>query len=93
MLFCFFAYIHYIYYPPQKGKTPDLSSYISHLPDPLLLKERLDFDSEEGVNKDLNTIADSMLNWEEKLSTHLSLTDTDISDIKAIHRDSPKLQR
>ena len=36
----------------------------------------------EGVEKDLSEIADHMLHWEEKLSTHLELTPTDIHDIK-----------
>jgi len=47
----------------------------------------------EGVEKDLYSIADVMLKWEEKLAVALTLTDVDISDIKAIHRDEPVLQR
>ena len=45
-----------------------------------------------GVERDLSKIADSMLEWEEKLSTHLLLTPVDISDIKDMHIQKPVLQ-
>ena len=35
----------------------------------------------EGVDKDLNEIADQMIEWEEKLSAPLGLTGVDIHDI------------
>lgn len=47
----------------------------------------------DGVQRDLCEIADHMLDWEEKLSTHLGLADIDISDIKEENFKKPKLQR
>ena len=47
----------------------------------------------EGVERDLSEIADHMLHWEERLSTHLGLTAIEISDIKEIHLREPVLQR
>ena len=47
----------------------------------------------QGMDKDLYEIAYHMLDWEEKLFTHLSLTEVDRHDIKAIHSNSPVLQR
>jgi len=47
----------------------------------------------DGVEVDLISIAESMLQWEEKLATHLGLTAVDISDIKEAYRDRPVLQR
>ena len=35
----------------------------------------------EGVDKDLNEIADQMIEWQEKLSAALGLTGVDIHDI------------
>ena len=57
-----------------------------------LLEQQLDWDH-GGVDVDLNEIADHMLDWEERLSTHLGLTHIDISDIKEIHLYQPPLQR
>ncbi len=73
---------------------PDISSYTSSLPASARphLELQLDWDH-EGVDKDLNEIAYYMLHWEEKLSTHLGLTDIDIHDIKDTYRDRPPLQR
>ena len=53
----------------------DLSSYVSSLPASARphLEPQLDW-GHEGVEKDLSEIADHMLHWEEKLSTHLELT-------------------
>ena len=42
---------------------------------------------------DLIEIAHHMLDWEEKLCTHLGLTAVDIHDIKAKHQNNPELQR
>ena len=47
----------------------------------------------DGVDKDLSEIADHMIKWEEELAAPLGLTEVDISDIKAVYRDSPPLQR
>ena len=44
------------------------------------LERQLDWGN-EGVDVDLNEIADHMIRWEEKLSTHLDLTEVDIYDI------------
>ena len=56
------------------------------------LERQLDW-GHEGVDKDLSEIADHMIKWEEKLAAPLGLTEVDIDDIKAVHRDSPPLQR
>ena len=45
------------------------------------------------VEIDLCEIAHHMLDWEEKLSTHLGLTLVDIHEIKAIHIGNPPLQK
>jgi hypothetical protein len=52
----------------------------------------LDWDH-DGVDRDLNGIAHHMLDWEEKLCTHLGLTAVDTHDIKAKHPNNPELQR
>ena len=57
-----------------------------------LLEQQVDYDH-EGVDKDLDEIAQYMLDWEEKLLPHLSLTEVDRHDIKVIHSNSPVLQR
>ena len=56
------------------------------------LDQQLDGDH-EGVDEDLCEIAKHMLDWEEKLSTHLKLTATNISDIKDMYSNKPALQR
>ena len=71
--------------------TPDDMSSLHATISPHLEK-RIDWDH-EGVDRDLNEIADHMLDWEEKLSAHLKLTAMDIHDIKAIHANNPVLQR
>ena len=38
-------------------------------------------------------IAHHMLDWEERLCTHLGLTEVDIHDIKAMPIGNPSLQR
>ena len=38
-------------------------------------------------------IAHHMLDWEEKLRSHLGLTEVDVHDIKAVHGSNPGLQR
>ena len=45
------------------------------------LDKLLDYDN-DGVDKDLNEIADTLLNWEEKVAVDLCLTAIDIHDIK-----------
>ena len=55
-----------------------------------LLDCQLDFDNRVG--KDLSEIAHHMLDWEERLATHLELTITDINDINK-SQNSPPLQR
>ena len=66
------------------GVVPD-----THLPH---LDQPLDWDN-DGVEKDLSDIADSMLDWEVKLTSHFSLTSVDIHDIKAKNQSSPELLR
>ena len=56
------------------------------------LDMKLDWDN-EGVNKDLVEIANQMIHWEEKFSTHLDLTAVEIYDIKEGNHNKPKLQR
>ena len=46
-----------------------------------------------GVETDLCEIAHHMLDWEERLCTHLGLTEVDVHDIKAVHFGNPPLQR
>ena len=46
-----------------------------------------------GVETDLCEIAHVMLDWEERLCTHLGLTEVDVHDIKAMHFGNPPLQR
>ncbi len=75
------------------SSAPTFASYVASLPPgrrPFLEKE-LDWDS-EGVNRDLHEIAHHMLDWEVKLSSHLNLTDIDISDIKE-ELQNPELRR
>lgn len=71
----------------------DYDAYISSLPPgaKLFLDKQLDWDN-EGVDKDLSEIADQMLHWEE-ISVYLRLTDIEIHDIKALRRESIRLQR
>ena len=57
-----------------------------------LLDKQLDW-CHGGVDKDLYAIADSMLKWEEKLSTHLGLTHIDITNIKEQYPRNPIQQR
>ena len=73
---------------------PDFPAYVSCLPPNAHshLELHLDHDH-EGVDKDLCEIAYYMLDWEEKLSTHLGLTDVDIHDIKVKYNAQPSLQR
>ena len=55
------------------------------------LELKLDYDH-DGVDKDLYEIAEHMLGWEEKLHTHLGLTEANVHDIKAVC-STPSLQR
>ena len=73
---------------------PDYQSYLSRLPVDAHphLERQLDW-GHEGVDRDLNEIANHSLDWEEKLSVPLGLTATDISDIKTMHQNKPQLQR
>ena len=65
--------------------APDFTAYASRLPAGALshFEQKLDWDN-EGVDSDLNEIAHHLLNWEEKLSTHLRPTAIDIRDIRDI---------
>ena len=78
--------------PLYTATGPDYQSYLSRLPVDahLHLEQQLDW-GHGGVDRDLNEIADHLLDWEEKLSAPLGLTATDISDIEAIN--SRPLQR
>ena len=70
------------------------SSHVSSLPVGARPHLELQLDwGNEGVDKDLIEIAYHMLDWEEKLCSHMGLTEVDVHDIKAIHRDNPELQR
>ena len=73
---------------------PDYQSYLSRLPVDARPHLELQLDcGHEGVDRDLNEIADHSLDWEEKLSVPLGLTATDISDIKKKYQNEPALQR
>lgn len=52
------------------------------------LDEMLDWDH-HGVNSDLYSIAEHMVDWEEKLAALLQLTDVEIHDLKKIHINDP----
>ena len=67
----------------------DLSGYLSSLSD----RARSHLNDPVDWNNDLIVIAHPMLDWEERLCTHLGLTDVDVHDIKAKHQNNPKLQR
>ena len=71
-----------------------MSSYLSSLPADAMpyLDNQLDWD-QEGVDRHLNQIADTMIHWEEKLSTLLSLTEVQIHDLKEKYSQKPILQR
>ena len=56
------------------------------------LEQQLDWDH-GGVDRDLNAIAEHILDWEEKLSTPLELTRTEIHDIKFLYSNQPVLLR
>ena len=68
---------------------PNFSAYVSSLPPHVRphLEVQLDWD------KDIDVIAHHMLDWEEKLRSHLGLTEVDVHDIKAVHGSNPGLQR
>jgi hypothetical protein len=70
-----------------------LTAYVSSLSASALphLDQQLDWDNR--IDKDLTEIAHRMLNWEEKLCTHLGFTAEDAHDIKAKHPNNPELQR
>jgi hypothetical protein len=66
-----------------------VSAYVSTLPASAYyyLDQPVDRDT------DLIVIADSMLNWEQKLRTQLALTGKDVHDIKDSLPNEPVLQR
>ena len=70
-----------------------VQAYLSGVPDSHLrhVDQELDWDN-EGVDRDLNSIADSMLEWETNLTSAFNLTQVDIHDIK-VTESSPVLQR
>ena len=81
-----------IHYPLLAA--PDIDCYLLSLPAPAHHYLDLQLDSGHGgVEKDLHQIAYYMLDWEEKLSSHLELTAVDISDIKEMQPSKPGLQR
>lgn len=67
--------------------------YISKLPCDVrpYLGKQLDWDHDE-VETDLSTIADEMVEWEEKLSIYLKMKPSKIQDIKD-NKENPVLQR
>ena len=71
------------------------SDFISHLTPQArkFLDYRID-QGHKGVNKDLNTIAEQMVDWKEKLSDPMELTRAQIHDIEmGQYRDNHELQR
>lgn len=72
----------------------DYHSYVSSLPATThsYLNEMLDWDH-GGVDKDLHCIAENMVDWEEKLSALLELTDVNIRDLKAMYANQPIILR
>ena len=72
----------------------DISSCVSSLPASARPHLELELDWGHGeVEKDLSEIANHMLDWEEKLTTHLELTPVDTHDIKEMYPFKPVLQR
>jgi hypothetical protein len=65
------------------------SVYVSTLP----TSARRYLDQPVDRKTDLDLIADPMLHWEQKLLTHLGLTEFDVHDIKASLPMKPLLQR
>ena len=80
-------------YLPDAATTFEV--YISRLPPQA--RAYLDYQLDQGhggVDKDLYEIAEPMLYWKEKLSSHFGLTTSEIHDIEVGHnRDNPELQR
>ena len=88
-------------------ELPDPPSTHHHLESPFPASKRFKSNSlmvsllasayphlEQQVNyHDLTKIAHYMLDWEEKLCTHLGLTAVDTHDIKARQPNNPELQR
>ena len=72
---------------------PEYHEYISSLPLSIhvFLQEELDWDN-NGVDKDLNDIADHLSDWEVKLSVPFKFTPSEIHDLKAKH-SNPSLLR
>lgn len=63
-----------------------MGEYVATLPPAALefLDKELDWDH-HGVDRHLTEIAEQMIDWEEKLSALLGMTDVDIRDLKAEH--------
>lgn len=69
--------------------------YVKILPPDVIpyLDKQLDWDS-HGVDKDLNIIADHMIEWEEKqIPMHLKIENNLVHDIKETYKGQPQLQR
>ena len=66
----------------------DYEEYVSRLPSSTrtCLSEVLDWDN-NGVDKDLNDIAVSMLEWEVKLAVPFLFTQSEIDDLKEAHNN------
>ena len=76
------------------ASTKKLEDYISSLPPPARPHLELQLDKGHGgVEEDLHEIAHHMLDWEEKLSVLLRLTQVNIRDIKDKNQLKPELQR
>ena len=72
----------------------DIQTYLNSLPPSAQPHLELKLDSgHDGVEKDLAKIAHHMVDWQEKLVTHLELTHVDVKDILKIHPNNPVLQR
>ena len=81
-------------YPVFYFAVKDYPSYVETLPPSARPHLELQLDWGHGdVEKDLSEIANHMLDWEEKLATHLELTPIDIHDIKEANFSKPILQR
>ncbi len=56
------------------------------------LSKKLDFEN-EGLDVHLGEIADSMINWREKLATPLGLSEAEVHDIIFSNEKQPILQQ
>ena len=87
------------YAPAKMSRARTLSDIIGSVPAAVRWKldQEIDFEHRDGrgliIPKHLGRIADVILDWQDVVADHLSLSDTDRNDIVERYRDKPKLQR